>query len=573
MIKEKLKKEIENSLIKNNIKICFPIIIQKNKFKKMGHFQINNLFSISNKCKINYLILVKKIIKKINYKKMIKKINFSKPCFINIFLNPEWVIKEIEKIFRKEFFFKKNNKKVVIDYSSPNVAKSMHVGHLRSTIIGDSMAKIMEFTGYNVIRVNHIGDWGNQFGMLIAYLKKKNIYDINNMSINDIEKIYCQAKKTSLIDKKFLQKTEKYTAKLQQNCNYYNNIWKKVVQLTLKKNKEIYKLLNISLKDQNICGESFYKHIVKKIIKNLLQKKIAVIKNGNVIVFLKHLKNRKGEEMGIILQKKSGVFLYSAIDIACMKYRCKKLQANIILYYIDSRQKQYIQQIYEIAKKAGYISQKTKIKHHIFGMMLSQNNHPFQTRSGKTIKLIDLIQTSIQRAKKIILKKNKKITKTKLSDLSKKIGIGALKYSDLSKNRKTNYVFKFKNMISFEGNTSLYIQYTYIRIFSILKRFKKNVSNLKEKIMFVNNDELNLSIKILEFKEIILETVKTGQPHLICKYLYKISSIYSKFYEKHKILNKKNKKIRNSRLKISFLVSKILKKGLNLLGIETIESI
>ncbi|CAL4320455.1 arginine--tRNA ligase [Buchnera aphidicola] len=572
-IQSKLIKEIKNSLKKNKIKINTPIIIQKNKFKKKGHFQVNNLFQISHECKINYFTLAKKIINKINLNKIIKSINFSKPCFINIFLNPRWIEKKIEKKVKKKIIFKKNNKKVVIDYSSPNVAKSMHVGHLRSTVIGDAMARIMEFSGYNVIRSNHIGDWGNQFGMLIAYLKKKKINHIKNISIQKIEKIYRQAKKKSLKNKKFLKKTEKYTSKLQKNSTYYNNIWKKVVQLTLRENKIIYQLLNISLQDKNIFGESFYKEIVKKIVPDLIQRKIARVKNKNVIVFLKDFKNRKGEKMGIILQKKSGAFLYSATDIACMKYRCKTLKADIILYYIDSRQKQYLQQIYKIAKIAGYTTKKTIIQHHMFGMVLSKNKHPFQTRSGNTIKLIDLINQSIKKAKKIILKKNENIEYTTLLKLSKIIGIGALKYADLSKNRKKNYVFDWKKMLSFEGNTSLYIQYTYIRIYSILKKYKKKISHLNNKFMISNNYELFLSIEILQFKETILKTVKNGQPHLLCKYIYKLASKYSKFYEKYNILNNKNKKIRNSQLQMSFLIAKILKKGLNILGIQVMKFI
>jgi arginyl-tRNA synthetase len=571
-IYSKLKKKIINSLIDNNIKICFPIVIQKNKNEKNGHYQLNNLFQISSQCKINHIILAKKIIKKIKSKKMIKNINFSKPCFINILLNPIWIEKKLEKNFKEKIIsFKKKNKKVVIDYSSPNVAKSMHVGHLRSTIIGDSTARIMEFAGYNVIRVNHIGDWGNQFGVLIAYLKKKK-KTIKNISIKEIEKIYQKAKKTELIDKKFSKKAEIYTAKLQKNEKYYNNIWKKIVNLTIKENNKIYKLLNITLKNKNICGESFYKKMVKKIEKDLLKRKIAVVKKGNTIVFLKKFKNRKGKKMGVVLKKKSGSFLYSIIDIACMKYRYKKLKADIILYYIDSRQKEYLKQIYEISKIAGYIPKTLKIKHHFFGMMLSKNNRPFQTRSGKTIKLKHLIVESIKKAKKIILKKNKKISKREVSILSKKIGIGALKYSDLSKNRKTNYIFCWKKMISFEGNTSLYIQYTYIRIFSILKKYGKNIFNLKNNIIISNNHELLLAIEILQFKDTILQAAKKGTPHLICKYIYNLASKYSKFYEKYVILNKK-KKIRDSRLKISFLVSKILKRGLNILGIKTIKSI
>lgn len=571
-----LKKRIKNSLIQSKIKINQKIIIQKNKDEKNGHYQLNNLYSISNFNQITPEILSQKIIKNINSKNIIQKIIFSKPCFINIFLSSVWIEKSIKKLFFyniKKNFQNHQNKKinVVIDYSSPNMAKSMHVGHLRSTIIGDSTARIMEFCGYNVIRCNHIGDWGTQFGMLIAYLKiikKKKISNIKNINIEKIEKIYRKAKKLYLKDKKFFKKTDKYTTKLQKNDKYCYKFWKYIIKLNIKENQKIYKLLNITLKNKHIIGESFYKKMLPNIIQDLIKKKIAIKKNNTVIVFLKNIKNRNGQSMGVILKKKSGSFLYSAIDIACMKYRYEKLKANIILYYTDSRQKQHLTQVYKIAKIAKYISKKTKVKHHIFGMMLTKKNKPFQTRSGNTIKLFYLIKESIKRAQKIILKKNNTISKEKLLKLSEIIGIGAIKYSDLSKNRTTNYIFNWKNILSFEGNTSLYIQYTYTRIISILKKDYKNLIKLNYSIRISNNSEMLLCIKILQFKEILSQSAKNGEPHLICNYIYELASNYSHFYEKYQILHKKNKKKTITRLKISYVISKILKIGLNLLGIN-----
>ncbi|CAL4320581.1 Arginine--tRNA ligase [Buchnera aphidicola (Periphyllus testudinaceus)] len=575
-IKSILKKLIKTILIQKKSLVKIKIRIQKNKNIKNGHYQLNNLFQISSLLKISLKKLTKKITKNMNLNKIIQKSVFSKPCFINIFLKINWIEKKVNKIFYTKKFNiknKKNKKKiVVIDYSSPNMAKSMHVGHLRSTIIGDSTARIMEFIGYKVIRANHIGDFGNQFGMIIAYLKEiKKIKKIKKMSISKLEKIYCKAKKLNSQNQLFYKKTNKYTSKIQEKNKSCYKIWKYIVKLNLKKNEKIYKLLNITLKKKDIVGESFYQKMLPKITSDLIKKNIAVIKNKNIIIFLKNTKNRKGKKMGVIIKKNNGPFLYSAIDIACLKYRYKNLKANIILYYVDSRQKQHLSQVYQISKKAGYISNKLKVKHHIFGMMLSGKNRPFQTRSGNTIKLSKLLKESIIRAKNLILKKDKTINSKKLNTLSKIIGIGAIKYSDLSKNRITNYIFNWKNTLSFEGNTSLYIQYTYTRIQSILKNYKKNVLKLKKFFHISNNLETTLSIQILEFKETIYKASKKGQPHLICLYIYKLASNYSKFYEKYKILKEKNKNKKITRLKISFLTSKILKKGLNLLGIKVIK--
>ncbi|WP_343187924.1 arginine--tRNA ligase [Buchnera aphidicola (Periphyllus koelreuteriae)] len=575
-IKSILKKIIKKKFIK--YKSIIKISIQKNKNINNGHYQINNLFQISKILKLSLKKIKKKIIKQLYSKKIIEKAIFSKPCFINIYLKKKWIEKNLNKMFyinkmkvKKKKYFKKI---VVIDYSSPNLAKSMHVGHLRSTVIGDSVARIMEYSGYQVIRMNHVGDFGNQFGMIIYYLKnKKKIKNIKNMSISKLEKIYCKAKKLCSKNKFFMNQSNKYTKKIQKHKKSYYKIWKYIVKINIKQNKKIYKLLNITLKNKHIFGESFYKNMLPEIKKDLIKKKIAVKKNGNIIIFLKNKKNRNGDQMGVIIKKKNGPFLYSAIDIACIKYRYEKLKANIILYYVDSRQKQHLNQIYKISKQAGYISNKLKVKHHIFGMMLSKKNRPFKTRSGNTVKLLKLIKEAIKRAKKIILKKNKKIDSIELNSLSKIIGIGAIKYSDLSKNRKTNYIFNWNLILSFEGNTSLYIQYTYTRIQSILKKYNKNLFHSKEKFFISNKLELILSIKILEFKEIIYKSAKNGQPHLICSYIYELSSKYSKFYEKYKILKSNSKKKQITRLKISYLISKILKKGLNVLGIKVTKCI
>ncbi|QCI27167.1 arginine--tRNA ligase [Buchnera aphidicola] len=568
-----LKKDIKICALKSKIPKKFISFIQITSKSKIGNYQINGIIKISKLLKINTEELSKKFIYYLQDNNIYKKIKYSAPGFINIFFNEIWLSEEIEKIIYSNSLGipKEKPKNIIIDYSSPNMAKEMHVGHLRSTILGDVMARTLSFLKHNVIRINHIGDWGFQFGLLIAYLKKKYINQINKkLSLKDLEKYYQKSKKLYENDNTFKIKVTKCILKLQNKNQKYIKLWKKIVKITIKQNKKIYNQLNITLKNKHNIGESFYIKYLSNIILDLKKKKIATKKNGNTIIYLKNIKNKNGQPMGVIIQKKDTSFLYSTIDLACLKYRINKLNANRIIYYTDVRQKQHLKQIEIIAKKAKYIPKNFNLEHHIFGMVLTKNNKPFKTRDGKLIKLSSLINESIKKSKKIIKHKNPNFNKKKISQLSKIIGISAIKYADLSKNREKNYIFNWNNMLSFHGNTALYIQYTYTRIQSIIRKSKFSPLKINKKIILTNNIEIKLSIKILQFEETIQNIKNNGMPHILCLYLFQISSLFSIFYEKYPIIYAKRINIQKSRLKLSFLIARIIKLGLKLLGIKTV---
>ncbi|QCI23791.1 arginine--tRNA ligase [Buchnera aphidicola (Macrosiphoniella sanborni)] len=572
-VKYIIKKDIENALIHiGYINNCKPIIIP-NKQIKRGHYQLNNLIKIANILKLDVYELSQKIILNINKKNIYKEMTFSKPGFINIFLRRHWISKQLEKIFisSRLGINRVISKNIVIDYSSPNIAKEMHIGHLRSTIIGDVTARVLDFLGHNVIRANHIGDWGTQFGMLIAYLEKKNLFYNCNLSLKKLEKYYCEAKKTYDTNQLFAEKSRKYVVKLQNGDKHCCSIWKKIVSITMIENYKIYKRLNVTLKNIHTVGESLYNKMLPNIVKDLKKKKIAIEKNGATIVFLEEFKNRSGESMGVVIQKKDKGFLYSTTDIACFKYRYEKLCADRIIYYTDARQSQHLIQAWIIAKKANYIPKNLLLEHHMFGMMLAKNKRPFKTRDGNTIKLAELLDESIERAIFLIKKKQPNISKKKLIPLAKIIGVSSVKYFDLSKNRHTNYIFNWDEMLSFEGNTAPYIQYAYTRISSIIKKSIIPIHQLKGKIILQQEIEIILALKILEFEEIIILISEKGTPHLLCKYLYQLATIFSHFYENYSILFSKKIKIYKSRLKLSILTAKTLKKGLNILGIKIVK--
>lgn len=572
-IKYLISTDIKKALINSGApKNCDPSV-SRTSHLNISDYQSSAAMKIAKILKTDPYQFAKNVILKIEKRNMYENIKTVKPGFINIILNRNWLSKKLEKTLyssRLDISFV-HPKNIVVDYSSPNIAKEMHVGHLRSTIIGDAVVRMSEFLGHNVIRSNHLGDWGTQFGMIIAYINKNKNISTSDIKISDVDILYQKAKKKYDEDKIFAELSRKYVVKLQQGDQYCHNIWKKLIDITIAYNAKIYKKLNITLKNEHIMGESAYKKMLPDIIHDLKKKGIAIKNKGCLIIMLKKFKNRHGNPMGVVIKKQDGGYLYSIIDIACLKYRCETLLADKILYYTDSRQHQYLLQIWEIAKKSGYIPQHVVLEHHMFGMMLSDNKRPFQTRTGNTIKLSLLLNEGIYRAKKIIKHKSPHLSEKKICKLANIIGIGAIKYADLSKNRMTNYVFNWDNMLSFEGNTAPYIQYAYTRIISILNKLTTPILDLQGNIKLLEIFEIELGLTLLQFEEIINHAADKGTPHILCNYLYKLAGIFSNFYENCSILFSENKDISTSRLKLSFITAKTIKIGLNLLGINIVD--
>ncbi len=564
-IKKKIEHKIYKILTSINIKKKYNYKIYDNE--NISDFQINGLITIAKLEKKNVYLLIKKIKKELINNKLFKNINIVKPGFININLN----IKEVEKIInkyskKKNFGIKKKNKKkkIIIDYSSPNIAKEMHIGHLRSTIIGDCLANILEFLGHNVLRINHIGDWGTQFGILIAWIKKKKIENkISNLQI--LEKNYIKAQKKFLKNKKFNKLSKKYVVKLQNKEHKVLNLWKKIVNLTTEQNQKIYNTLNVKLNHNNIMGESFYQNMLNNIVNDLLKKKIAILNKKAIVIFFK--KNKK--KIVIIIKKKDGAFLYNTTEIACAKYRYEVLKADEIIYLTDFRQKQHLELIFSILYKAKYIPQHILLKHYYFGVILDKNKKPLKTREGNNVKLKDLIKKAKKHSINLIKNKNNTYKQDKIKKIANKIAIGAIKYSDLSKDRTNNYLFNWNKILSYSGNTGPYIQYAYTRIISILKKNNTNITNAIKYNKFIINNNLEFLIikKILNFEEIILKSSQNGTPHIICNYLYNITVLFSNFYETNHINNIKNINLKKSKIKFIAIIAKIIKLCLNLLGI------
>lgn len=554
-------------------KQCDALIRQSSK-AQFGDYQANGIMATAKKLGKNPREFAQNVLDVAELSGIAEKTEIAGPGFINIFLDKNWLTNALNQaLSEKNLGIRAMEKKTIVaDYSSPNVAKEMHVGHLRSTIIGDAVVRTLEFLGHNVIRANHVGDWGTQFGMLIAYLEKMENEHASEMELSDLEAFYRAAKEHYDSDPVFAEKARGYVVKLQGGDEYCRTMWKKLVNITMQQNQRNYDRLNVTLTEKDVMGESLYNPMLPRIVADLKEQGLAVEDDGALVVYLDEFKNKEGDPMGVIIQKKDGGFLYTTTDIAAAKYRYETLKADRALVFSDTRQSQHMQQAWLITRKAGYVPDSFQLEHKNFGMMLGKDGKPFKTRSGGTVKLTDLLDEAIERAEKLIAEKSTALSVEEKAAAVDAVGIGSVKYADLSKNRTTDYVFDWDNMLSFDGNTAPYMQYAYTRIRSIFNKAPLNESQVTDAKMALNTEqERTLAIKLLQFEEAVQLVAKEGSPHILCTYLYELAGIFSSFYEHCPILNHDDEQVKLSRLKLALLTEKTLKQGLDLLGIKTVE--
>ncbi len=552
---------------------CEALVRQSGKVQ-FGDYQANGIMPAAKKLGLNPREFAQSVLDKAELQDIAEKTEIAGPGFINIFLKDAWLADNINRAVQDPKLGVHNPEKqtVVVDYSSPNVAKEMHVGHLRSTIIGDAVVRTLGFLGNNVIRANHVGDWGTQFGMLIAYLEKMENEHASEMELSDLEAFYRAAKKHYDEDPVFAEKARNYVVKLQSGDEYCRTMWQKLVKITMQQNQHNYDRLNVTLTDKDVMGESLYNPMLPGIVEDLKKQGLAVEDDGALVVYLDEFKNKDGDPMGVIVQKKDGGFLYTTTDIAAAKYRYETLKANRALVFSDTRQSQHMQQAWLITRKAGYVPDSFQLEHKNFGMMLGKDGKPFKTRSGDTVKLADLLDEAIERAGVLISQKSTALSEQEKADVIEAVGIGSVKYADLSKNRTTDYVFDWDNMLSFEGNTAPYMQYAYTRIRSIFNRSQIALSEVEQAQLSITDEkERALAIKLLQFEEAVQVVGKEGTPHVLCAYLYELAGVFSSFYEHCPILNNDDQQVKLSRLKLALLTERTLKQGLDLLGIKTVE--
>ncbi len=563
-LKEELNHVIEAAFDKAGIEAT-PISVSEATKPEFGDYQFNGAMALAKALKKNPREIATQIVENIDTDGVVSKAEIAGPGFINLWLNPAWIAtqaQEAQADERLSIGTKEDPIKVVVDYSGPNMAKQMHVGHLRSTIIGDTLANLLDFLGDEVIRQNHIGDWGTQFGMLIAYLEEMG--EDGSGSLKDLEQFYKDAKGRFDADEAFADKAREYVVKIQSGDAHCLSLWKKFIDISLGHCEEVYEKLDVNLTRDDVKAESFYNDTLAKVITDLDKAGMLTESDGAQCVFL------EGDEIPVIVQKKDGGYLYATTDLAALYYRANVLGAKRISYVVDARQSGHFKQVFRVAKEAGFVPEDVKLEHVAFGTMMDKNGKPFKTRDGGTVKLIDLLDEAVVRAKEAIKAKDD-YSAEELERLAKIVGIGAVKYADLAINRESNYIFDWEKMLSFEGNTSLYMQYAYARIQSIFRKYGQPIEG---EVIIGDALEHRLAVMLLRFEDVLQRAAEDAAPNQITTYLYELVTLFMRFYERNPILKEGvDEPTKCSRLLLADLTAKTIKQGLAILGIHVVDKL
>jgi arginyl-tRNA synthetase len=550
---------------------CSPMVALSGK-PKFGDYQANGSMGAAKRMKTSPRDLAAEILEHIDLEGIAEKLEIAGPGFINIHLSKPFLAENLNQA-KPRALEPEDQQTVVIDYSSPNLAKEMHVGHLRSTIIGDSLARVLEYQGHIVKRQNHMGDWGTQFGMLIAELEMHlGEGEQAELALDDLELFYQQSKKHFDEDPDFANKAREYVVKLQSGDAHCRKLWHKFIKVSVAHSLDIYQRLNVGLLEAHIQPESAYNDALETVVDDLSNQGIAVDSDGAKVVFLPELADKNGNPSPMLVKKSGGGFLYATSDLAALRYRVNELHADRILYFIDARQSLHMKQVFAAARKADYVSDAVSLEHHPFGTMMGKDGRPFKTRSGGTVKLADLLVEAVERAEQLLRSKNTDLGEDEISNIARSVGIGAIKYADLSKTRTNDYIFDWDAMLSFEGNTAPYLQYAYTRIRSIFRKAGISAESFSAEISITEPQEKALIMKLLQFDNVVDQVAAEGYPHILCNYVYELASAYMTFYEHCPVLKDEvPEELQKSRLQLCKLTSETIAKGLDLLGIEVME--
>lgn len=543
--------------------------IQNSTKREFGDFQTNFAMVSSKLIGKNPREIASTLVDNFKENDIIEKLEIAGPGFINIYLKNKFLNEELKKVENEkyDFSFLNTDKTIIIDYSSPNIAKRMHIGHLRSTIIGDSIKRTLQFLGFHTLADNHIGDWGTQFGKLIvAYKNWLNKKSYEEDPIGELERIYVQfsdeAKKNPALEDEAREELKK----LQLGDEENQKLWKEFIDISLKEYNKIYDRLGVNF--DYYYGESFYNDMMPAVLEELKEKGIAREDQGALVVFFENDKLPPA-----IVQKKDGSFLYTTSDLATMKFRKDELNVDEAVYLTDDRQQNHFKQVFEIGEMLGepYNYKKT---HVVFGIMRFGDGMIFSSRSGNIIRLVDLLDEAKTQVKKVIDEKNPNIPEEEKEKIAEIVGSGAIKYFDLSQNRTSDITFTWDKVLSFEGNTGPYLQYTYVRIMSIFRKLKEENINVENKDIILENMngvERELAVELLRFPQTVVKSYESYRPNIIADYLFDIAKLFNNFYNSNSILKEENKKVMDARILLAEKTAFILKEGLGLLGINTVD--
>ncbi|HEX8520701.1 MAG TPA: arginine--tRNA ligase [Tepidisphaeraceae bacterium] len=559
-----------DQVFRNAIQQAFAIdadpLITVSHNEKFGDYQSNAAMGLAKQVsdktgqKTNPRAVAEQIKSNLNLADIATEISIAGPGFINVRLSPSFLsgqLTSIQSDARLGVSCAEPKQTIVVDLSGPNVAKELHVGHLRSTIIGDSIARALEFLCHNVIRQNHLGDWGTQFGMLISHLRSQST--AGETRIEDLDKFYKEARKRFDTEEGFADTARATVVKLQSGGDEELSLWRKIVEETRRHFVPLYQRLNVKITTADERGESFYNPMLEGVVRDLKSAGIATQSEGATVVFV------EGHENPLIIEKSGGGYLYGTTDLAALRFRAGQLKANRIVYVVGAPQSQHFAQVFATARRAGW-DNGAALEHAPFGSVLGEDGKMFKARSGESVKLVQLIDEAEERAFALVTEKNPDLPEETRRSIAHAIGVGALKYADLSKDRVSDYTFSFDQMLSMNGNTAPYLQYVYARIRSIFRK-ANTAPPTNAPIHLDAPQELALAKHLLRLSETISLVARELKPHHLCNYLYDLSTKFSSFYENCPVLQSEEP-TRTSRLALCDLTARTMATGLDLLGIE-----
>jgi arginyl-tRNA synthetase len=541
---------------------------------EFGDYQANGVMSAAKAMKRNPRELASTVVNTIDLSDVADKLEVAGPGFINITLRHELLCQVLHKALADERLGVSPDpspQTIVVDYSHPNLAKEMHVGHLRSTIIGDAIVRICEFLGHKVIRHNHVGDWGTQFGMLIAQMEQLSRESgvSPSLALSDLEEFYRSAKQHFDTDPAFAKLAREYVVRLQSGDEYCLHLWRQFTEESLRHCEAVYQRLGVTLKRADVKPESSYNNDLPHVVEDLRQAGLLTESEGAQCVFLDEFTGKDGTPLPVIIQKSDGGYLYATTDLAAVRDRANVLKADRILYIVDARQSLHLKQVFAVARQAGFLPERCSLEHHAFGMMLGKDGKPFKTREGGTVKLIELLGEAEQRAFDLVTEKNSSLSESERKNIARVVGIGSIKYADLSLCRTTDYIFDWDKMLSLQGNTAPYMQYAYARVRSIFRKGAVETPS-SATIQIIEPAERQLTLKLVQLTEIIETVASECYPNVLCNYLYELAGLFMQFYESCPVLTADDA-TKASRLALCQLTGETIKMGLGLIGIETVE--
>ncbi len=552
---------------------------------KFGDYQSNAAMSVAKKLGVKPRDIAQRVVENLEISDICQPPEIAGPGFINLTLKPAYLESQLMAMqadSRLGVPVAETQQRVVVDFSSPNIAKEMHVGHLRSTIIGDSIARILEFFGHDVLRLNHVGDWGTQFGMLIAYLREvypDALITANALNIGDLVAFYKKAKQRFDEDEVFQETARQEVVKLQAGAEDTRHAWQLLCEQSRQEFQVIYDWLDITLTER---GESFYNPLLPAVLEDLEKTGLLVENQGAKCVFLDGFTNKEGEPLPLIVQKSDGGYNYATTDLAALRYRIEKDGATRIIYVTDSGQSSHFAQFFQVAKRAGWLPENVDIVHVPFGLVLGEDGKKIKTRAGETVRLKDLLNEAIERAEKDLQTRLQEEKRTEeesfIKNVAKVVGLSAVKYADLSQNRNSNYIFSLDKMLALQGNTAPYMLYAYVRIKGIGRKGGIDFETVGNdaKIVLREESELTLAKHLLQLTDVLKAVEIDLLPHRLCEYLFELSKKFNQFYEQCPVLKSKDgsafdESQQMSRLMVCDLTAKTLKLGLSLLGISVLE--